>query len=147
MESRAHPNRLGIWGWIGGGRWGFERYLYALHRITGLGLLLYFLLHIFVTSARAFGPEAWKEMMESVEGPAFKVGEYLVFAAFVFHAVNGIRLGIIELGFGVGRPIEPVYPYATSVGRQRPLALAVMVVAGVLAAWGAWNFLFLGGGD
>ena len=147
MESRAHPNRLGIWGWVGGGRWGFERYLYALHRVTGLGLLLYFLLHIFVTSARAFGPEAWREMMERVEGPAFKMGEYLVFAAFVFHAVNGIRLGIIELGFGVGRPIEPVYPYATSVGRQRPLALAVMLLAGVLAAWGAYNFFFMGGGD
>ena len=147
METRAHPNRLGIWGWIGGGRWGFERYLYALHRVTGLGLLIYFLLHIFVTSTRAFGPGVWRETMESVEGPFFKAGEYLVFAAFVFHAVNGIRLGIIELGFGVGRPIEPVYPYATSVGRQRPLALAVMVVAGVLAAWGAWNFLFLGGGD
>ena len=141
MESRAHPNRLGIWGWIGGGRWGFERYLYALHRVTGLGLLLYFLLHIFVTSARAFGPEAWKRAMASVTGPAFTFGEYLVFAAFAFHAVNGIRLGIIELGFGVGRPIEPIYPYATSVGRQRPLALAVMLVAAVIAIWGGYSFI------
>jgi succinate dehydrogenase / fumarate reductase cytochrome b subunit len=143
MESRAHPNRLGIWGWIGGGRWGFERYLYTLHRVTGLGLLLYFVLHIFVTSMRAFGPEVWEKTMESVEGPLFKGGEYLVFAAFVFHAVNGIRLGAIELGFLVGRPIEPVYPYATSVGRQRPLALAAMLVAGVLAAWGAYNFFLM----
>jgi succinate dehydrogenase / fumarate reductase, cytochrome b subunit len=147
MESRAHPNRLGIWGWIGGGRWGLERYLYILHRVTGLGLLLYFLLHIFVTSARAFGRTPWTDMMESVEGPVFKVGEYLVFAAFAFHAINGIRLAIVELGFGVGKPIEPIYPYATSVGRQRTLALAVLVVAGALAAWGAYNFFFMGGGD
>jgi succinate dehydrogenase / fumarate reductase cytochrome b subunit len=147
MESRAHPNRLGIRGWVGGGRWGFERYLYTLHRVTGLGLLAYFLLHIFVTSMRAFGPDAWRRTMASVEGPAFKAGEYLVFAAFVFHAVNGIRLGAIELGFLVGRPIEPVYPYATSVGRQRGLAIAVLVLAGVLAAWGGYNFFFMGGGD
>jgi len=143
MESHAHPNRLGIRGWIGGGRWGFERYLYTLHRVTGLGLLTYFLLHIFVTSARAFGPEAWREMMESVEGPFFKAGEYLVFAAFAFHAVNGIRLALLELGFAIGKPIEPVYPYATSVGRQRPLALAVMLIAGVLAVWGGYNFFFM----
>jgi len=143
MESRAHPNRLGIQGWVGGGRWGFERYLYTLHRLTGLGLLTYFLLHIFVTSARAFGPSAWKEMMEAVEGPFFKAGEYLVFAAFAFHAVNGIRLALIELGFAVGRPIEPIYPYATSVGRQRPLAIAVMLIAGVLAVWGGYNFFFM----
>ena len=143
MESHAHPNRLGIRGWVGGGRWGFERYLYTLHRLTGLGLLAYFLLHIFVTSARIAGPGPWKEMMESVEGPFFKFGEYLVFAAFAFHAVNGIRLGMIELGFAVGRPIEPVYPYATSVGRQRPLAIAVMLIAGVLAVWGGYNFFFM----
>jgi len=141
MESRAHPNRLGIWGWIGGGRWGFERYLYALHRLTGLGLLAYFLLHIFVTAARILGPDAWAQSMARVTGPVFRIGEYLVFAAFAFHAVNGIRLVAIELGFAVGRPIEPVYPYATSVGRQRPLAVAMLLIAGVLAVWGGYNFL------
>jgi succinate dehydrogenase / fumarate reductase cytochrome b subunit len=143
MESHAHPNRLGIRGWVGGGRWGFERYLYTLHRVTGLGLLTYFLMHIFVTSARAFGPEAWKTAMDAVTGPVFTVGEYLLFLAFAFHAVNGIRLALIELGFAVGPPIEPIYPYATSVGRQRPLALAVMLVAGVLAVWGGYNFFFM----
>ncbi len=144
MESRAHPNRLGIWGWIGGGRWGYERYLYALHRVTGLGLLLYFLLHIFVTSARAFGPDPernWERAMAAVTGPAFKLGEYLVFLAFAFHAINGIRLGFVELGFGVGKPIEPVYPYATSVGRQRGVAVAVLVVAAVIALWGGYSFI------
>lgn len=143
MESHAHPNRLGIRGWVGGGRWGFERYLYTLHRITGLGLLTYFLLHIFDTSARVFGKGAWETAMSAVSGPAFKAGEYLVFAAFAFHAVNGVRLALIELGFAVGRPIEPIYPYATSVGRQRPLAIAVMLIAGVLAVWGGYNFFFM----
>jgi succinate dehydrogenase / fumarate reductase cytochrome b subunit len=143
MESHAHPNRLGIRGWVGGGRWGLERYLYTLHRITGLGLLTYFVLHIFVTSARAFGPESWERAMDSVSGPVFKVGEYLVFAAFAFHAVNGVRLALLELGFAVGRPIEPVYPYATTVGRQRPLAIAALLIAGALALWGGYNFFFM----
>jgi succinate dehydrogenase / fumarate reductase cytochrome b subunit len=140
MESRGYPNRLGIRGWVGGGRWGFERYLYTLHRVTGLGLLLYFFLHIFVTSARLYGPASWDAAMKSVSGPFFTLGEYLVFVAFAFHAVNGIRLALIELGFAVGRPIEPVYPYATSVGRQRPLAIAMMLIAGALAIWGGLNF-------
>jgi succinate dehydrogenase/fumarate reductase cytochrome b subunit len=86
---------------------------------------------------------AWKAAMDAVTGPAFTVGEYLVFLAFAFHAVNGIRLALIELGFAVGPPIEPVYPYATSVGRQRPLALAVMLIAGVLAIWGGYNFFLV----
>jgi succinate dehydrogenase / fumarate reductase cytochrome b subunit len=140
MASRIHPNRLGVRGWVVGGRWGFERYLYTLHRLTGLGLLAYFLMHIFVTSARVLGPESWRQAMAVVSGPAFEIGEYLVFAAFAFHAVNGIRLALIELGFAVGRPIEPVYPYATSVGRQRRLALAVLMIAAVVALWGGLDF-------
>ena len=141
LENKGRPNRLGVSGWLAGGRWGFERYLYTLHRVTGLGLLLYFLLHIGVTSSRAFGEEAWKTAMGAVKGPVFTIGEYLVFAAFAFHAVNGIRLGLVELGFAIGKPIEPVYPYRTSVDEQRPLAIVVMIVAAIIAVVGGIGFL------
>jgi succinate dehydrogenase / fumarate reductase, cytochrome b subunit len=141
LENRGRPNRLGIAGWLAGGRWGFERYMYTLHRVTGLGLLAYFVLHILVTASRALGQASWEAAMGAVGGPAFEVGEFLVFAAFAFHAVNGIRLGLVELGFGIGRPIEPVYPYRTSVDVQRPLAIVVMVAAAVLAIAGGIGFL------
>ena len=143
LEAKGHPNRLGLWGWLGGGRWGAERYLYALHRLTGLGILTYFLLHIFVTSSRAFGQAAWQSAMGKVTGPLFTVGEYLVFAAFAFHAINGIRLVFVELGFGIGKPFEPVYPYRTSVDVQRPLAVIVLLVAAALAVAGGLNFFVL----
>ena len=141
LVTKGRPNRLGIAGWLGGGRWGFERYLYTLHRVTGLGLLAYFLMHIFVTTFRALGPQAWEGAMATVSGPLFKTGEYLVFLAFAFHAVNGIRLVLIELGISVGKPIEPIYPYRTSVDVQRPLAIGVMVVAAVIAVLGGVQFL------
>jgi len=127
MENKNHPNKIGVTGWLGGGRWGYERYLYSLHRITGLGLLFYFILHIFVTSSRAFGGEKlWNTLMGSVEAPLFKMGEFLVFAAFAIHGMNGIRLVLIELGFMVGKAEEPVYPYQSSLNIQRPLAIIVM---------------------
>jgi succinate dehydrogenase / fumarate reductase cytochrome b subunit len=143
LESKSHPNRLGIWGWLGGGKWGAERYLYTLHRLTGLGLLAYFLMHIVVTSARALGKASWEQAMGAVSGPLFKFGEYLVFVAFAFHAINGVRLGLIELGFGVGRPIEPVYPYRTSLDVQRPLAVVVVLLAAVIIVMGTLNFWVL----
>lgn len=141
IEYKSRPNRLGLTGWLGGGRWGFERYLYTLHRVTGLGLLTYFVLHIGVTSSRAFGESAWAAAMGRVKGPLFTVGEYLVFAAFAFHAVNGIRLALVELGFAIGKPIEPVYPYRTSVDEQRPLAIGAMILAAILAIVGGIGFL------
>jgi len=143
LQNKGRPNRLGVWGWLGGGRWGWERYLYTLHRLTGLGLLAYFLMHIIVTSTRALGKQPWENAMASVTGPFFTLGEYLVFAAFAFHAVNGIRLGLVELGFAVGKPIEPVYPYRTSLDVQRPLAVGVMVVAALVAVLGGLDFFVL----
>jgi len=142
-EIKSHPNRLGLWGWLGGGRWGVERYLYTLHRLTGLGLLAYFLLHIVVTSSRAISPERWKAAMDSVSGPLFVLGEYLVFVAFAFHAVNGIRLVLVELGWAVGKPIEPVFPYRTSVDVQRPLAIGVMILAVIVIVLGGLDFFVL----
>ncbi len=139
-EITHHDNRLGIWGWLGGGRWGPERYAYALHRITGLALLLYFSMHIVVTSLRAAGIYLWTEG-ELFDHPAFAVGEFLVFAAFAFHAFNGVRLVLVELGVAVGKPIEPVYPYKTSLNVQRPLLVAALVLASVLLIAGATEFL------
>jgi succinate dehydrogenase / fumarate reductase cytochrome b subunit len=137
----GRPNRLGMRGWAWGGRWGLERYLYTLHRITGVALLGYFLLHVVVTSSRALGREAWEAAMRAVSSPAFALGEYLVFLGFVFHAVNGVRLVLVEFFGAVGRPEEPVYPYRTSLDVQRPLALGVLALAALVAAIGGYDFV------
>jgi succinate dehydrogenase / fumarate reductase cytochrome b subunit len=142
LTAKGHPNRLGLWGWFGGSRWGPERYLYTLHRLTGLALLVYFVLHVLVTSSRALGQDAWVAAMARVSGPLFYFGEYLVFIAFAFHAVNGIRLALVELGLGVGKPIEPTYPYQTSLNVQRPLAAGALILAAVLVVAGTMDFFF-----
>ncbi len=139
---KRHDNRLGVWGWLGGGRWGAERYAYILHRLTGLGILAYFLMHVVVTSLRATGTYLWVQGA-FLHQPIFKLGEFLVFAAFAYHACNGIRLVLVELGFAVGRPIEPVYPYKTSLNVQRPLLVFMMILTVVFLAAGGYSFLGL----
>jgi succinate dehydrogenase / fumarate reductase cytochrome b subunit len=141
-EIRRHDNRLGPWGWLGGGRWGIERYAYILHRLSGLGILLYFLMHVVVTSLRARGTYLWVEG-GVLHQPMFKIGEFLVFAAFAYHGLNGVRLVLVELGLAVGKPIEPVYPYQTSLANQRPLLIAMMILAGIFLAAGGYSFLGL----
>jgi succinate dehydrogenase / fumarate reductase cytochrome b subunit len=141
-ELKRYDNRLGVWGWLGGGRWGIERYAYILHRLTGLGILSYFLLHIVVTSLRAKGIYLWTEG-GFFHQPIFKAGEYLVFSAFAYHAFNGVRLILVELGFAVGKPFEPVYPYKTSLSVQRPLFIVMMILAAIFLAAGTIEFLGL----
>jgi len=139
MQNRL-KNNLGLWGWLGGGRYGAERYAYAMHRLTGLGILAYFLMHIFVTGSRVGGPERWENAMAFFKSPVFKIGEFMVFLAFAFHALNGIRLIFLELGFMLGKPGLPAYPYNYSTLRQRPLFVAVMVIALVLLIIGGAYF-------
>ena len=139
MQNRL-KNNLGLMGWLGGGRYGAERYAYALHRLTGLGILAYFLMHIFVTGSRVGGPERWDGAMAFFDSPVFKIGEFMVFLAFAYHALNGIRLIFVELGFMVGKPGLPSYPYNYSTLRQRPLFVAVMVIALVLMIIGGADF-------
>ncbi len=144
-NHKMAANRLGIIGWAFGGRWGMERYIYTLHRLTGLGLFFYFLIHIFVTSSRLFGKEVWESVMGVVNNPLFHFGELLVYIAFCFHALNGVRLVLIEFGFAVGKPEEPIYPYRSSLNTQRPLLIIVMLAAGVCILLGGVDILFLAG--
>jgi len=140
---QRYRNRLGIKGWIYGGRYGLERYLYTLHRITGLGLILYLLLHIFVTTARIFGASAWEKTMAFLSGPVFKLGEYVLMAGAIFHAANGLRLMIIELGMCIGKPQRQEYPYVTSVKKQRPLMIVIMVIAVLLLIISGLDFFII----
>ena len=140
-SPRRLPNRLGVRGWAYAGRYPIERYLYTLHRLSGLGLVLYLPLHVWVTGRRLQGPEVWARTMATLSHPVFAVGEMLVLAAFVFHALNGVRLILGHLGYTLGRPAEPVYPYPVALRRQRPLTVALMVATAVFIAAGLWEIL------
>jgi succinate dehydrogenase / fumarate reductase cytochrome b subunit len=141
-ESEFGKNRLGLTGWLSGGRYGIERYAFTLHRLTGLAILAYFLLHILVGSSRMFGEETWNRVMKILDSPVFFYGEFLVYLAFAYHALNGLRLVLTELGFFLGTPRQPVFPYVSSVRRQRPLFVVVMIVAAIVVVLGGYDFFF-----
>jgi len=140
-DSHAVERRLGIVRWLTGHRHGIEGYLYLFHRISGIALLLFLSLHVLVTSSRLFGEETWQRLMSLTHSPALKFLEYLVFVAFAFHATNGVRLILIELGFAVGKAETPVYPYRGSLHKQRPLMIVLMIVTAVLIVMGGFDAL------
>ena len=72
--------------------------------------------------------------MAFMGNPWFALGEYVVVTAFIYHALNGLRLTLNELGFGLGRPVPPIYPYTDALRRKRPWTIAMVVVIIILAA-------------
>ena len=141
-SNKAYNNRLGVKGWVYAGRYTFERYLYLMHRISGLGLLAYMILHIFETANRMRDVEAWQGLMALFASWPFKIIEYMLFAMAVFHMMNGIRLLITELGFFLGKPKEPVYPYSSSIKRHRPLTYIIMGLALLIIILGGASLFF-----
>lgn len=69
---------------------------WALHRLTGLGVLLFLLIHIADIYVINYGPEAFDELLFIYHNPFFRTMEVGLVAALYFHAFNGIRIILID---------------------------------------------------
>ncbi len=139
---QPRQNYLGVGGWVWGGKYKLERYLYLLHRVTGLGLILFVIIHLIMTTVfRIQGQNIWEATMAILHNPWFKFGEYLVVVAFSYHALNGLRLVLQELGFALGHPTPPIYPYQDSLRKKRPWTYVMLAVVVVLAAVFLFDFV------
>jgi succinate dehydrogenase / fumarate reductase cytochrome b subunit len=132
-------NREGIKGWLNPSRYGWERVSYWLQRLTGVGLLAYFVAHIFETSSLTQGPDAWAAMLELTQTPLGHLILLLVIGMSAFHSANGIRLIFAHGGKGLGSPGRPDYPYdAVSLNyRQKSGIWIALILAGVAMLYGA----------
>jgi succinate dehydrogenase / fumarate reductase cytochrome b subunit len=83
-ESVRYKGKEGHWSWL-------------LHRLTGLGLVFFMILHIFGMSMSAFNPALHDATLEVYKTPLFSIGELGLAFCLVFHAINGTRIAILEL--------------------------------------------------
>lgn len=84
------------------------------HRASGLGVLLFLFLHVVETSTVLLGPEVYDFTQTFYRNLPAKLGEMLLFAALIYHALNGLR--VIAMDFWPGLTIY-----------YRPLTYGVIV--------------------
>ena len=77
-------------------RGGVGQWSWILHRITGVGVLIFLLLHILDTFLIILGPEHYNRIIALYRVPLFRVMEVGLFAAVLFHALNGVRIILID---------------------------------------------------
>ena len=69
--------------------------VWALHRISGIGMALFVGAHILASfSSQLFGWNLAKSINTLYESPAFQIA---VFFCVLFHAINGLRITILDL--------------------------------------------------
>jgi len=138
------------------GRLGLRRWLYTTHidmgrlgftlqRLTGFGLTVYFIAHVFSVGNVLGGEDIWEGFLRVVENPAGWSVELLLLGAIGFHVVNGVRLLLAEFGYTLTWPRRPDYPYKVgSFNTTQKVLLAAAFSTALLFIILGYIFIFLG---
>jgi len=84
-EVGLNPN-VGTWAWF-------------LHRLTGVILVIYLFMHLFVLSSSLGGGENFNKWLSTVQNPVFHFLEIGLAAVVAFHLLNGLRITITDFFF------------------------------------------------
>ena len=84
-------------------RGGEGHWSWLLHRVTGLGVVLFLFLHILDIWLVGMGREVFERFLFLYHSPVGKVMEVFLLFGVLFHAVNGARIILIDLVPGMER--------------------------------------------
>jgi succinate dehydrogenase / fumarate reductase cytochrome b subunit len=108
-------------------KWGAGLIAWMVHRFTGIALTLYIFVHLYVLSSLR-DPERFESMMGLMQNPLVKLGELGLLALVAAHALNGVRVTLLEFGM----PTRLHKP-AAILGAA---GLAVLLMTGLLVFFG-----------
>ena len=78
-----YRGREGMWSWV-------------LHRITGVAIFFFLLVHVLDTSLIRVSPEAYDAVIGTYKNPIMAIGEVVLVAGIAFHAFNGLRIIVVD---------------------------------------------------
>jgi succinate dehydrogenase / fumarate reductase, cytochrome b subunit len=110
----------GMWAWL-------------LFRISGLILVFYLGAHIIVISTGQF--DKLNDLMNMFDHPVLVLMDLALVVAVLYHALNGVRIILMDFGVGVHR--HKILFWS---------AMAVAVICFAVFAWVAFTFIATGEG-
>jgi succinate dehydrogenase / fumarate reductase cytochrome b subunit len=78
-----YRGREGMWSWV-------------LHRITGVAIFFFLLVHVLDTALVRVSPEAYNAVIGTYQTPIMGLGEVALVGAIDFHAFNGLRIILVD---------------------------------------------------
>ncbi len=78
-----YRGKVGMWSWV-------------LHRITGVAIFFFLLVHTLDTALVRVSPEVYDAVISTYKTPIIGLGELGLVAAILFHGLNGIRVILID---------------------------------------------------
>jgi succinate dehydrogenase / fumarate reductase, cytochrome b subunit len=78
-----YRGKVGMWSWV-------------MHRITGVAIFFFLLVHVLDTALVRVSPEAYNVVIATYQTPLIGVAELGLVAAVLYHGFNGIRIALID---------------------------------------------------
>jgi succinate dehydrogenase / fumarate reductase cytochrome b subunit len=78
-----YRGKVGMWSWV-------------LHRITGVAIFFFLLVHVLDTALVRLSPEAYNAVISTYKTPIIGLAELGLVAAILYHALNGVRIILID---------------------------------------------------
>lgn len=103
-----YRGKVGMWSWV-------------LHRISGVGIFFFLLVHVLDTALVRVSPEAYNVVIESYKTPIVGIAEIGLVGAILFHGLNGLRVIAVDF-WSKGIKYQAVMFWAV-------LAITVVLVA------------------
>ena len=95
---------------------------FIMHRLTGLGTLLFLSIHILDTATVYFFPSLYSHAIDIYRSTPFMFGEIILVFSVIYHGVNGVRIAIFDLFF----------PNLWAAGRQRYSSIVTLALSVLL---------------
>ena len=113
--STVYRGDLGMWSWVA-------------HRITGVLTFFFLFAHVLDTAVVRVSPNAYDKVIELYKNPLVNLLELGLVAAVLYHALNGIRIMLVDF-------------WAKGPRYQRPVLWAIIVIWVVVMVPGAYFML------
>lgn len=94
---------------------------FMLHRLTGLGVLLFLTIHILDTATVYFFPSLYEHAIAIYRTTIFGIAEIGLVFAVLYHGANGIRIAVFDW-----------FPQLWTIERQRKIAVITLVFTVIL---------------
>ena len=92
-RGTLYRGQYGMWSWVA-------------HRITGVAIFFFLLVHVLDTALVRVSPEAYNAVIATYKNPIMGLGETGLVAAIVYHAFNGLRIILIDFWKGVTKNLK-----------------------------------------
>jgi len=102
---------------------------FALHRITGVALVIYLYVHLGVLSMLLIGKSSWSSFLSVVTSKGFLAFDVILILGLLFHGLNGIRVAMVGSGFAVSHQ-RALFWAAIAIGAPLVIYAALHVFGG-----------------